>query len=140
MWRKLLGLHGLEITLGRLKKRVEELEHLIGGSAKSLLCVKRDFLTPVVGGVYNLIEVGVKDSLVWEFTGWVDLSDLNKGDTIILKYIVNDGTYVTRTYENPQSEPKVYFPLVVADSIVVELKQETGHSRTFTFQFYWREH
>ena len=75
-------------------------------------------------------------------TGYVDLSNMQSGDTVVLReYIAIEPFgllkgFTTVSYSDAQSDPIVCFPLkVVRGGYKVTIKQTAGTLRSFKYQF-----
>jgi len=89
------------------------------------------------------VEVfSVSDDRVMMVTGYVDLSEMQSGDTVVLREhiaIEPYGTpkgFTTVSYSDAQTDPIVCFPLkVIRGGYKVTIKQTAGTPRSFKYQF-----
>jgi hypothetical protein len=90
----------------------------------------------------TVIEVpGQSDTYIVE--GWIDLSQLQSGDTVVIKiYVAVDGvnyyTYATVTYSGPVSDPIIRIhsmQLCKSMKFKVTITQTAGTLRSFPYGF-----
>ena len=90
----------------------------------------------------TIVEFGPEtDTFIVE--GWIDLSQLQSGDTVVIKvYVAVDGTnyhtYATATYYGPVSDPvvRIYsMQLCKSMKFKVTITQTTGTLRSFPYGF-----
>lgn len=90
----------------------------------------------------TVVEIGVQsDTYIVE--GWIDLSQLQSGDTVVVKiYVAVDGvnyrTYATVTYSGPVSDPVVRvhsMQLCKSMKFKVTITQISGTLRSFPYGF-----
>lgn len=75
--------------------------------------------------------------------GWIDLSSMSSGDTVIIRYYVRIEAggalrkYAEETFINAQANPMIRFPPVTARyGIKITLQQTSGTFKSFKYQFF----
>lgn len=79
-------------------------------------------------------------SSVGRISGWLSLSNMQAGDTLVVKlyeYIEGNKTlYDSGTYSGAQSSPAIYFPQKVSASrMVISIEQTAGTNRDYDYEF-----
>jgi len=90
------------------------------------------------------VEVfSVSDDRVMVVTGYIDLSEMQTGDTVVLREYIAIEPYGipkgfnTVSYSDVQADPIVCFPLkVIRGAYRLTIKQTAGAPRSFKYQFF----
>jgi len=89
------------------------------------------------------VEVfSVIDDRILMVTGYIDLSEMQTGDTVVIREFIAIEPYGvpkgfnTLTYKDAQADPIICFPLkVIRGAYKVTIKQTAGTPRSFKYQF-----
>jgi len=90
------------------------------------------------------VEVfSVSDDRIMVITGYIDLSELQNGDSVVIREYIAIEPYGipkgfnTVSYSDVQADPIVCFPLkVIRGAYRLTVKQTTGTPRSFKYQFF----
>jgi len=85
----------------------------------------------------------VESTECFQVEGYIDLSPLEEGDTVIIRYYIKIksggefGKYAEETYTGVQSSPILYIGKKVAKyGIKITLQQTSGEFKSFDYQFF----
>lgn len=109
-----------------------------GGSGGA---ISREEVTPgsiTMSGSYQDV-LSYTATAVKEISGWIDLSNMAAGDTVVIQTLLNGSVHSLATYSNAQDMDLVYVTgrlISATDVFKVQVKQTAGTYRTVAYKFY----
>lgn len=103
--------------------------------------ISREEITPgslTLTGSYQDI-ISYTATAVKEVSGWIDLSNMAAGDTVVVQTLLNGSVHSLATYQNAQDMDLVYVTgrlISATDVFKVQVKQTAGTYRTISHKFY----